>query len=222
MDSRSPVFALVVPRWRKASDLALATSVIATAVVAPLCLLSYGYALSIGLVVFAFAVAAIFGTSREECECDARHDQRIAALLAAGISCKRLSELARLVDSVGAAAARRYELEELLNRYVMVAMVHDRARAALAISDRGKLIHASAAAGPDTQRQELCAARLAEAERCARVETQLTDELATIDDLIALVAQRETCPDPPPIDDVIARCSLELEADAAAQRLLAP
>jgi hypothetical protein len=216
----SPAFAPVNPRWRTASDLALATSVIATAVVAPLCLLSYGYALSIGLVAFAFAVAAIVGSSREQRERDARHDRRIADLLAAGISCKRFVELARLVESVSAATVRRYELEELLDRYVTVATVHDRARAALAMADRKDLECAYAASGPETARHQVCLARLHEAERCAVIEAKLADELATISDMISLVAQRDACPMLPPADDVVARCSLELEADAAAQRAL--
>lgn len=214
----SPACMSVTPRWRKPVDLALATVAIMTSVVAPVLLLSSSFAIGLGIIGLVVALAAIFGSSKEQRARDALHDSRVAALLTAGIPCKRFVELERLVEGVDRATARRYELDDLLGRFVMLSGLHDRARTAVAMSDRAALERASATAAPHTARSEVCAARLAEANHCAGVEARLADELATIEDLIALVAQRSACPELPPADDVLERCTSELESDAAAQQ----
>ena len=214
----SPAYMSVTPRWRKPLDLALATVAIMTSVVAPLLLLSSSFAIGLGIIGLVVALAAIFGSSKEQRARDALHDSRVAALLSAGIPCKRFVELEQLAEGVDRATARRYELDDLLGRFVMLSGLHDQARIAVAMGDRAVLERASAAAVPGTARGEVFAARLAEAEHCSHVEARLAEEMATIEDLITLVAQRAACPELPPADDVLERCTSELEIDAAARQ----
>ena len=139
-----------------------------------------------------------------------------------------LAELAKLVDDIEATApeiATRFELEELLDRHVALALAQDRAVRATAMFDRGQLertrdtLRTDPAA--DKRRLELCERRLQAHARCQARVDQLANELALLADLVRLIAQRVACPEEPALDDRIERHLAELDEDDAARKQLA-
>ena len=139
-----------------------------------------------------------------------------------------LAELTKLVDDIESTApdvAMRFELEDLLDRHVVLALAHERSVRATAMFDRGQLertrdaLRADPAA--DTRRIALCERRLqAHLRSQARVD-QLANELALLADLIRLIAQRVACPDEPALDDRIERQLAELDEDDVVRAQLA-
>jgi len=157
-----------------------------------------------------------------------RRSVRTEALLSAGCFLEPLYELERLVARIehdDPALARHLDLETLLDRHVVVAVAYHRALRALAVSDRGQLVHIRDAQRSDPEhdplRLELCERRLRSHDEVAARAQALADELAIISDLIRLVAQRAACPGELAGHDVIEHCLAELDGRDAAQRLLA-
>ena len=139
-----------------------------------------------------------------------------------------LAELVRFVDEIETIApdiARRFELQDVLDRYVILAVAHERAIRATAMFDRAQIERTRDACRSDRaeheRRRELCERRLRCHDQCqARVEV-LANELAMVADLIQLLAQRVACPDDPVLDDRIDRHLAELDEDDAARAQLA-
>ena len=158
---------------------------------------------------------------------NARRQARVDALIAAGSSRDTFFELDRLVTSIeqrDPSLADRLEIEALLDRYVALAVAHERGLRALMMTDRVQLerIRDGHRADPDhdPRRLQLCERRLECVGACeARVQS-FADELAIVIDAIRLVAQRVACPDDLLPDDTVDRCLVELDARDAATRTL--
>ncbi|HEY1550963.1 MAG TPA: hypothetical protein VGG28_24210 [Kofleriaceae bacterium] len=137
-----------------------------------------------------------------------------------------LAELVKLADEIEASApdvARRFEIEELLDRYATLAVAHEQAVRAAGMFDRTELERARdacRAASADKRRLDLYERRLRSQDQCrARVDS-LANELALAADLIRLVAQRVACPDELLLDDRVDRQLAELDEDDAARSQL--
>jgi len=158
----------------------------------------------------------------------ARRTARERALPHASPERVALAELTRLVEQIeqeDSELAQRLELEALLDRHVTLTIAHQRALRAVMMGDRDRLVRIrdDLRSNPDAdpRRLELCERRIRCHEQCeARVE-HFAEELAVIDHLIRLAAQRALCPDESPPDDTIERRMMELDADEAARCMLA-
>ena len=151
---------------------------------------------------------------------------RQTQLLRAGIEPSAIVELSTLVelieDADGGWIARRFALDELLDRYVGIAIAHQRCIHALQSTDRSLLLRTLAATAPNlgtagsTCRRQLLERRIATWDRTAAQTTRLEDELASITDLIRLLAQRAACPDALADCELIESRLAELDAEDAA------
>jgi hypothetical protein len=134
-----------------------------------------------------------------------RLGQRQAVLARAGVEPAGLIELSALVDAVedsdGGWTARRFQLDELIDRYVSVSIAHQRCLHAMQATDRSLLLRALASTPPSPSpetarcRRQLIERRIATWDRTALQATRCEDELAAITDLVRLLAQRAACPD---------------------------
>lgn len=157
-----------------------------------------------------------------------RRAARERALPLASYGRDTLTELTRLVDEIELAdpdLAQRFDLEGLLDRHVGLTLGHERALRAVAMSDRTQLsrMRESYRADPRAhpRRLEMCDRRIKCQQECEQAADWYADELAILSDLIRLLAQRVSCPDEAPTDDIIERQLAELDEDEAARRLLA-
>jgi hypothetical protein len=130
-----------------------------------------------------------------------------------------LRELVDAVEETRPGEARRYELQDLLDRYIAVAVVH--ARCQRALDAPSAKIEVTRERSERTN--EIVARRLRHRDDCKRRLEQLADQLDALEQLVHLVADRVTCPE---VDDTtdaeIDRrlCDLEL-ADEAVRELSA-
>jgi hypothetical protein len=157
--------------------------------------------------------------------------KRQQALLAAGVEPGGLVELSSLVDAIEHSdngwTARRFQLDELLDRYVAAAIGHQRCVSAMQATDRSGLIRALAAAPTlgsseaSRCRRELLERRIQTWDRTALQATRFEDELAAITDLVRLLAQRSACPDALVDNDLVAWRLAELDAEDQAMLQLA-
>jgi hypothetical protein len=155
-----------------------------------------------------------------------RLGQRQLQLTRAGVEPAGLIELSALVDAVedsdGGWTARRFQLDELLDRYVSVAIAHQRCLHAMQATDRSLLLRALAAtpngivAEGTRCRRQLLERRIATWDRTALQATRFEDELAAITDLVRLLAQRAACPDALVDGDLVEWRLAELDAEDAA------
>jgi hypothetical protein len=139
-----------------------------------------------------------------------------------------LAELTKLVDDIESTApgvATRFELDDLLDRHVALALAHERSVRAVAMFDRGELERTREALrddpAADRRRVELCERRLHARAQCQVRVDQLANELALLADLIRLIAQQVACPEEPALDDRIERHLAELDEDDAVRKQLA-
>jgi hypothetical protein len=136
-----------------------------------------------------------------------------------------LSKLADTVEAIAPDAAARFDLEDLLDRYAVLAVADQRARRAATMFDRAELERARdacrAAASPDPRRIDLCERRLRLQDECCRHVDAIANELALVGDLIRLIAQRAACADEITLDDRIERQLAELDDEDAARNQLA-
>ncbi|NVB79841.1 MAG: hypothetical protein HOV81_15705 [Kofleriaceae bacterium] len=149
----------------------------------------------------------------------ARRDARERSLPNGSIGRDRLAELTRLVDEVedtDPALADRMDLEALLDRYASLMLGQERVRQALAMSDRGQLQRLRDALRIDhghAKRLELCERRLRCIDKCIERADSYADEVAIIEDLVRLIAQRVACPDGPSAEEVLDLRLFELEIE---------
>lgn len=224
-------------RPRRASGVGAATAIVLATGTSSL-ILPTGITVLLGVVGFAVMLAARANAERLRATLIARASRRARAarrrareraLISTTLGGREvLEELANLVDGIEASApdvARRFELEELLDRHVALTLARERAIRAASMFDRGQLERTrdafrSAPVGNE-RRLELCERRLRTHEHCHARANDLATELALLADLIRLVAQRVACPEEPPPDDRIERYLAELDEDDAAQKQLA-
>jgi hypothetical protein len=139
-------------------------------------------------------------------------------------------ELSALVDEIERAHAdriERFELQELLDDYVELAVHHQRLIEAVQRADRAPLWQAATArASADLtpaskQRQEILARRLQHRDQCRTRATQRAEELDAIAEFIHLVSEITSCPClDPGAHQELERRMWELDAQQTALRQL--
>ena len=135
-----------------------------------------------------------------------------------------LRVLVEQIERIDPAEAARFELQDLLDHFIRVAVDHHRFSDALRLAGAGALPASLALASARShRRRDLLERRLAHRDECARRMAELADDIDATDDLIRLVAQRVACPArDPELDREIDRRVWELDAvDAALHQLSA-
>ena len=137
-----------------------------------------------------------------------------------------LRELVEQIERTDADDARRFELQDLLDHFVRLAMSHQRCLDALRLAathDLPQSVQTSLAIDRNKRRRDIVARRVRHREECLRRVERLADELEAIDELVRLVAQRTACPEvDPEVGREIERRLWELdEVDAAYDQLSA-
>jgi hypothetical protein len=128
-----------------------------------------------------------------------RESQRMRQLRPAGATRQQhYNELRLLVEEVeriDAAEAARFELQDLLDHFVQVAVSHQRCVDALRMAGANALPQATpiADAPRSSRRRELMQRRIRHRDECLRRMEKLVDELEGIDQLVRLVVQRTAC-----------------------------
>jgi len=227
--------ALTYMRGAVASPICIAITVFAAC-------LGIGYAGIIGAMVAMFAVIAL-GAMSGRYKFVQRHLDRQAQLrIRAHRETRRLRflrpsgpvrqtqylELRDLVEHIertDPAEALRFELQDLLDHYIRLAVGHQRCFEALRLAGGNELPVAIPItdANKSKRRREIQARRIRHRDECMRRLENLVDELDAVDELIRLVAQRAACPaNPPELDREIERRLWELdEVDTALEQLSA-
>ena len=117
--------------------------------------------------------------------------------------------------------ARRFELEDLLDHYVHLAVCHQRCLDAVRLA--GMPSSPARDEGGSKRRREIVERRLKHREECLERVQKLAEEIESVDELVRLVAQRAACPQGDmDLDREIERRLWELdEVEAAMQQLSA-
>ena len=201
-----------------------------------------GYA---GLLGAAIAVIAVLGVAAHcaryqrvrayidgqlRAQARARRERRRVKLLRP-VSVTRLehyNELRALVEEIermDEAEARRFELQDLLDHFIRLAIDHRRCSDALLLASGGTQAPAApiAETARSRRRRDILQRRVRHRERCTRRMERLSDELAATDELIRLIAQRVASPElDGDLDRELDRRLWELdEVDAALHQLSA-
>jgi hypothetical protein len=136
-----------------------------------------------------------------------------------------LRVLVEEVERIDAAEAARFELQELLDHFVRIAVSHQRCSDALRLAGGDTLPAAPpvTVASRSKRRRDILHRRIRHREQCVQMMERLVDELEGIAELIRLVAQRTACPSfDLDLDREIDRRLWELdELDAALHQLSA-
>jgi hypothetical protein len=186
-----------------------------------------GYAGFLGAVVAILAVVTVAAhTARYRCirrhlddqariqERGRRDRQRLKLLRTTGpVRIQHYHELRALVEGVeqaDEAEAARFELQDLLDHWVKLALGHHRCVEALRMANTNPLPSASplAETARSPRRRDIQQRRQRHREDCIRRMEQLADELEGVDELVRLVAQRT------------ASAGTELELDRELERRL--
>jgi len=128
------------------------------------------------------------------------------------------------IERIDEAESIRFELQDLLDHFVRLAVCHQRCVDALRLSGADSLPTSPFPDnGRSVRRAEIIQRRIRHRDDCVRRMAQITDELESIDQLVRLVAQRTACPAlDVEIDREIDRRLWELdEVDAALHQLSA-
>ncbi|HEU4733588.1 MAG TPA: hypothetical protein VFT22_37095 [Kofleriaceae bacterium] len=168
-----------------------------------------GYAGVIGAVVAVLAVMTLGATSARARRVREYVDEQARARARASRECKRLrrlrptgatrqqhyNELRLLVEEVeriDPAEAARFELQELLDHFIGVAVSHQRCVDALRMAGANALPPASPITEParTSRRRDILQRRIRHRDECVRRMEKLADELEGIDQLVRLVVQR--------------------------------
>jgi hypothetical protein len=158
-----------------------------------------------------------------------RECQRLKALRPASTTRKQhYSELRVLVDEIermDQIEAERYEIQDLLDHYVVLAIHHQRCAESLRLSGANALPAATPIAdvSRSRRRREILQRRIRHRDQCLRKMEKLVDEMESVDELVRLVAQRTACgPLDAELDREIDRRLWELdEVDEALHQLSA-
>ena len=107
-----------------------------------------------------------------------------------------LRTLVEEIERIDPGEAERFELQDLLDHFVRLAVSHQRCIDALRLSGADSLPVAAPATelGRSTRRGDIVQRRLRHRDLCVRKMAQITDEIEGIDQLVRLVAQRTACP----------------------------
>lgn len=136
-----------------------------------------------------------------------------------------LRDLVEQIERTDPGEAQRFDLQDLLDHYVRLAVGHQRCFEALRLAGGNELPVAIPItdANKSKRRREIQARRIRHRDECMRRLEALVDELDAVDELIRLVAQRAACPaNPPELDREIERRLWELdEVDTALAALSA-
>ncbi|MEJ7602108.1 MAG: hypothetical protein WKG01_29700 [Kofleriaceae bacterium] len=136
-----------------------------------------------------------------------------------------LRGLVEQIERMDSADATRFELQGLLDHFVMLAVRHQRCLDALRFAGTSDLPQAIPItdASKSKRRREIMLRRMKHREECLRRIDLIADELEAIDELVRLIAQRIACPsfDPDHEREIERRlCELD-EVDAALSQLSA-
>lgn len=103
-----------------------------------------------------------------------------------------VEEIERLDES----EAARFELQDLLDHFVRLAVNHHRCMDSLRLAGANALppVTSIGEAARSKRRRELIQRRIRHRDECVRRMEKFSDELENIDELIRLVAQRTACP----------------------------
>lgn len=134
-----------------------------------------------------------------------------------------LRELVEQVERTDPNEAARFELQDLLDHFVTLAVSHQRCLEALRLAGSHDLPQHTLALERSKRRRDIVARRVKHREECLRRVERLADELEATDELVRLVAQRAACPSiDPDLGREIERRLWELdEVDAAYDQLSA-
>jgi hypothetical protein len=248
MDSRpapQPGLVVVPPPALTAHDTSL--SYVRGALVSPVCIsagvfaacIGIGVAGALGALIALAAIAMLTAAStryavvrrhldrqakvRERCQ---REASRIKRLRPTGpVRLQQYLELRALVEEIERSDEReatRFELQDLLEHFVQLAVAQQRCLDALRLvgsHDLPQTIPLNDAAR-SKRRRDIQARRLRHRDECLQRIDRLADEIEAIDELIRLVAQRVACPAMPDLDREIDRRLWELDVVDAALRQL--
>jgi hypothetical protein len=171
-----------------------------------------GYAGLLGALVATFAVVAMtanlsrYRRVREYLDGQARlqararrHCQRLRQVRRTSpVRMRHYDELRGMVEEIeriDEAEAVRFELQDLLDHFVQLAVSHQRCVDALRLSGADALpAPPSAEAARGSRRNEILLRRIRHRDECVQRMAQITDEIEGIDQLIRLVAQRTATP----------------------------
>ena len=206
----------VVPRVPQAigSRLGYVRGAIASPVCVALTLfaacIGLGYAGLVGAII-ATAIVAVFGALASRLRSVRHHLDEQARIHARAIRhCRRLKQIRRTsparvrhyeelrimvdeIERIDEIEAARFELQDLLDHFVRLALSHQRCVDALRLSGADALPSPLPETGR-TRRGELVQRRIRHRDDCVKRMAALTDEIEGIDQMIRLVAQRTACP----------------------------
>jgi hypothetical protein len=166
---------------------------------------------TLGLLVFVFAAVAAYAARKplrraldRHLEHKARAERRRmrgVRLEEAGVSRDQLAELTILADEIerrDPSLARRYDLDEMLDRHVELSLAHERCLRAMRMCDREQLARARREhlSRPDGshRRADMFERRMKSWDRCKAQADRCDEELAVLADMMRLLAQTAICP----------------------------
>ncbi len=136
-----------------------------------------------------------------------------------------LRDLVERVERMDAREAERFELQDLLDPFVRLALGHQKCLDALRLAGGNERPNAITItdANRSKRRREIQARRIRHRDECVRRVERLTDALEPVDELVRLIAQRTACPSlDPDLDRELERRLWALdEVDAALDQLSA-
>jgi len=219
------------------------------AVASPVCVavalfaacLGVGYAGVVGAAV-ATALVLVFGALASRFRRVRSYlDEQTRLQLRADCHCRRLRQVRRTsparlrhyeelrvmvdeIERIDPTEAARFELQDLLDHFVRLALDHQRCVDALRLSGADALpAPLPGDAGRSSRRAAIIQRRIQHRDACVRRMAQITDEVEGIDQLVRLVAQRTACPalDVEPEREIERRLWELDEIDAAMHQLSA-
>jgi hypothetical protein len=132
--------------------------------------------------------------------CQKREADRMRALKPAGpVRQQQYSDLRDLVTEIertDATEAERFELQELLEHFVRLAVSHQKCLDSLRLGGGTDLPRSLPLpeAHRSIRRREIMVRRMRHRDECVRRIERLADEIEAVDELVRLVAQRVACP----------------------------
>ena len=190
------------------------------AVASPVCVavalfaacLGVGYAGILGAAVATAIVAGLGACASRSRRVRGYLDDQTQLQLRADSHCRRLRQVRRTsparirhyeelrvmvdeIERIDPAEAARFELDDLLDHFVRLALDHQRCVDALRLSGADALpTPLPCEASRSSRRTAIIQRRIQHRDACVRRMAELTDEIEGIDQLIRLVAQRTACP----------------------------
>jgi hypothetical protein len=203
--------------------------------------LGVGYAGAIGALIAAVVVIAA-GVCASRCRAVRNYlDEQARVQGRAQRHCRRLKQVRRTsparlrhyeelrgmideIERLDETEAARFELQDLLDHFVRLALHHQRCVDALRLSGADALpAPMPCETTRSSRRSDIIQRRIRHRDECVRRMAQITDEIEGIDQLVRLIAQRTACPGfDLELDREIDRRLWELdEVDAAMHQLSA-